>query len=100
FVVSDANAVGDLVTHGFAKDPQDAARRAAQAGLNMDMGSQTYLRHLQALVEKGELSGTQLDALVRPILVAKIRLGLFENPYSAATAKTHEEMLALHRERS
>ena len=43
FVVSDANAVKDLVTHGYAKDAQDAAKRAAMAGVNMDMGSETCI---------------------------------------------------------
>jgi len=47
FVVSDANAVGDLATHGFARDPQDAAFRALTAGVNMDMASRTYLEHLR-----------------------------------------------------
>ncbi len=97
WVVSDAFAVADLTTHGYAKDPADAARRAATAGVNMDMGSGTYLRNLAPQVDKGEISGAQLDDLVRPILAAKYRLGLFENPYADATATTHADMLAKHR---
>ncbi|MGC4049107.1 MAG: glycoside hydrolase family 3 N-terminal domain-containing protein [Paludibaculum sp.] len=42
FVVSDANSIGDLVTHGFARDRSDAAFRAFTAGVNMDMASGTY----------------------------------------------------------
>ncbi len=97
FVVSDANAVGDLVTHGFAKDGQDAAARASAAGVNMDMGSRTYLDHMKALLDSQAINATQLDALVRPILVAKFRMGLFEHPYADATDGTHAEMLAKHR---
>ncbi len=97
WVVSDALAVADLVTHGYARDPADAARRAAIAGVNMDMGSGTYLRNLAAQVDKGQISTAQLDDLVRPILAAKYRLGLFENPYADATATTHADMLAKHR---
>src|SRR5579862_5264036 len=41
FVVSDAMAVGSLVTHGYASDPADAAYKALTAGLNMDMASLT-----------------------------------------------------------
>jgi len=37
FVVSDANAVNDLETHGFAQDKTDAALRAFNAGVNMEM---------------------------------------------------------------
>src|ERR1700738_2370079 len=98
FVVSDAFAVGSLVTQGFAKDSNDAALRGATAGVNMDMGSATYLERMKSLLDQGQLTLTQLDDLVRPILVAKYRLGLFENPYADATEQTHAEMLAKHRQ--
>jgi beta-glucosidase len=81
FVVSDAFAVRDLVTHGFAKDPEDAAYLAFSAGVNMDMGSRTYGDNLEKLVKEGRLKESQITDMVRPILAAKIRLGLFENPY-------------------
>lgn len=97
FVVSDAFDVGSLVTQGFAQNGSDAAMRGAAAGVNMDMGSATYLQQMKPLVNQGELSGSRLDDLVRPILVAKYRLGLFEHPYADATEQTHAEMLAKHR---
>jgi beta-glucosidase len=86
FVVSDAFAVRDLQTHGFARDPQDAAYRGLTAGVNMDMGSLTYLNNLEPLVKSGKLSVTQIDDAVRPILETKIRMGLFEHPYPDASA--------------
>jgi beta-glucosidase len=89
FVVSDANAVRDLVTHGFARDASDAAYRAFTAGVDMDMASGTYLANLGALVKAGKISESAIDAAVRPILAAKFRLGLFERPYTdEARAKT------------
>ena len=81
FVVSDAFSVGSLVTHGFARDPEDAAFRAFTAGVNMDMASSTYLKHLPELAKQGRITEAQVDSLVRPILEMKIRLGLFEHPY-------------------
>ncbi|MGB8646348.1 MAG: beta-glucosidase BglX [Anaerolineae bacterium] len=81
FVVSDANAVADLVTHGFARDPQQAALRALVAGVNMDMASRTYLTHLVGEVTNGSLAEATVDNAVRPILTIKMRMGLFENPY-------------------
>ena len=81
FVVSDAFAVGNLETHGFARDPADAAYKAVSAGLDMDMASQTYTQHLAKLVAAGKVSQEQLDAAVLPILEAKYRLGLFDHPY-------------------
>ena len=81
FVVSDAFAVGNLVTQGYAHDRRDAALRALKAGLNMDMASSTYLENLADLVEDGTLAEAQIDATVRPILAIKVRMGLFEHPY-------------------
>jgi beta-glucosidase len=81
FVVSDANAVADLATHGFARDPQDAAFRALSAGVNMDMASRTYLEHLATSVQNGRIPVAVIDEAVRPILATKIRMGLFEHPY-------------------
>ena len=81
FVVSDAFGVANLITQGAAKDGPEAARRAVNAGLDVDMASNTYGQHLAAEVQAGRVSMATLDAAVRPILAAKIRLGLFEHPY-------------------
>jgi beta-glucosidase len=81
FVVSDAMAVGNLVTHGFAADREDAADRAITAGLNMDMASSTFIENVPKLVASGKVTPAQLDDAVRPILETKIRLGLFEHPF-------------------
>ena len=81
FVVSDAWAVGALQTHGYAKDPEDAAFKAVTAGLDMDMASLTYPKYLAGVVRSGKVSEAQLDAAVLPILEVKYRLGLFDQPY-------------------
>lgn len=101
FVVSDAFAVGSLVTHGFARDGEDAAYKAATAGVNMDMASQTYTHNLAKLVTENKVNDAQLDALVLPILEAKYELGLFEHPYvdesKVEATLTRPEGLALER---
>jgi beta-glucosidase len=87
FVVSDADSVGNLVTHGFAEDKSDAAYRALTAGVDMEMslpGNQianAYATSLTKLVQEGRVSKGQLDEAVRRILEAKFKLRLFENPY-------------------
>ena len=81
FVVSDAFAVGNLETHGYAANPQDAAYKAFTAGLNMDMASQTYTHNLAKLVADGKIKEVDLDRAVLPILELKYQLGLFDNPY-------------------
>ena len=97
FVVSDAFAVGNLVTQGFARDGRDAAFRALSAGLNMDMASNTYLQHLAGLVEDGTLKLADIDAAVRPILAIKVRMGLFEQPYTDESKLAQVVALPEHR---
>jgi len=82
FVVSDANAVRNLVTHGFAADVTDAGARAVAAGVDMEMAiSDPAYAHLPEALATGAVSETALDAGVRRILEAKLRLGLFDDPY-------------------
>ena len=90
FVVSDNNAVKDLKTHGFAKDLTDAGVRAFDAGVNMEMalGSTAYSAALPEAFKNGLITEKKLNDAVRPILVTKIKLGLFEHPYvDEASAK-------------
>jgi beta-glucosidase len=82
FVVSDAFAVKSLVTHGYARDLQDAAHKAFTAGLTMDMASGTYLKYLPIEVQQGRISVRQIDDAVRTVLETKIRMGLFQHPYT------------------
>jgi len=97
FVVSDAFAVGNLVIQGFARDGRDAAFRALSAGLDMDMASNTYSQYLAGLVKDGTLKIAVIDAAVRFILAIKIRMGLFEQPYTDETMLAQVVALPGHR---
>jgi beta-glucosidase len=84
FVVSDANSVFDLATHDFARDRIDAASRALDAGLDMEMAlsvATSAFRDLPAAVASGAVWEGALDDAVRRVLGAKIQMGLFDNPY-------------------
>jgi len=87
FVISDAWAVNSLAVHGYARDTEDAAYRGLTAGVNMDMGSETYLRHVAKLVESGKVPLELLDQRVREILTIKVRMGLFEHPFADLALK-------------
>ena len=107
FVVSDASAIRNLVTEGFAKDVKDAAKRAFKAGVNMDMSSFSYIQSLGELLTEGAISMEELDDMVRPILEIKSALGLFEHPYieegkleKVAADPTHREMARKAAQRS
>jgi beta-glucosidase len=82
FVVTDANAARDLVTHHFAADPADAAARALAAGVDMEMTvADPAFSHLGSALADGRISPERLDESVRRILVLKEALGLFDQPF-------------------
>ena len=81
FVVSDANAIKECITHGIASDDADAVIQATMAGIDMDMGSHIYKSRLKSAVESGVVPISVIDEAVRRILSVKMWLGLFENPY-------------------
>jgi beta-glucosidase len=76
-VVSDYESVRELIEHGYAADPADAALKAITAGVNMEMISTTYYDHGESLIKSGELDPRLVDDAVRNILRIKLRLGLF-----------------------
>jgi beta-glucosidase len=90
FVVSDYTSVLELMKHGVAADEAEAARKALTAGVDMEMVSRLYGRHLPALVERGAVPLSVIDEAVRRILRIKLRAGLFENPYVDAARETTE----------
>jgi beta-glucosidase len=83
FVVSDWDSVESLATHGFAADPADAAVRAANAGVDMEMTSHVFRDYLPSAVKSGSVKESTIDDAVRDILVMKYRLGLFRQPYAS-----------------
>src|SRR5262249_5042635 len=84
-VVSDYEAVCELIQHGVAADLKDAARLSILAGLDMDMVSGAYAQHLAALVDEGAVPEQLVDEAVRRVLRLKFALGLFEHPYTDET---------------
>ncbi len=81
-VVSDWNAIGELIPHGVAADLKEAARLAALSGTDMDMVAEAFHRHLVDLVLEGHVPESVIDESVRRILRLKFQLGLFEHPYT------------------
>jgi beta-glucosidase len=108
FVVSDANAVRNLLTHGFAADLTDAGARAVNAGVDMEMAvSDAAYAHLPEALEAGATDAGTIDASVRRVLEAKLRLGLIDDPYvdedrarAVLADPTHRELARIAAERS
>lgn len=93
FVVSDWGAIQQLRSQGVAADRKEAAKKAFNAGLEMDMMNRCYDAHLADLVREGRVSGERLDDAVRRVLRVKFRLGLFERPYTPASTEKERFLL-------
>jgi beta-glucosidase len=98
FVVSDYTAVEELLKHGVAANEPEAARLALSAGVEMEMVSRLYGKHLAQLVRDGKLSQTTIDEAVRRILRIKFRLGLFDHPYADPARESVMIMNSAHRQ--
>ncbi len=81
FVVSDWASIKEMVSHGFCANDKEAAMKAANAGVDMEMVSYTYMNHLKELIKENRVTEKTIDDAVRNILRIKFRLGLFDNPY-------------------
>ena len=86
-IVSDWNAVAELMNHGVADNRANAGALALTAGVDMDMTSGIFAGELaDAIAAQPELE-QDLDLAVARILMTKERLGLFSDPL----AYHHEE---------
>jgi len=80
-IVSDYNAIAELIHHGVAADLAEAATLALKAGVDIDMMANAYRIGLPAALQRELVSMTEIDDAVRRVLTLKLRLGLFEQPY-------------------
>jgi beta-glucosidase len=81
FVVSDWATVKELKIHGYTPDEKSSVAKAILAGLDMDMASGLFLKHLSELVEEGVVDEEIVDEAAYRVLKVKFELGLFDNPY-------------------
>jgi beta-glucosidase len=101
-IVSDYNAIRELLHHGVAADIVEAAVLALEAGVDIDMMAEAYRKGLPVALERGLVRMDQIDECVLRVLRLKERLGLFDDPYrrgsSSETAATLAARRALARE--
>ncbi|HOT13668.1 MAG TPA: beta-glucosidase BglX [Bacteroidales bacterium] len=87
-VVSDWGSVEEMINHGFCADRKEAAMKAINAGVEMEMVTSTYVEHVENLIKEGKIKESTIDEAVRNILRLKFRLGLFDKPYVAVNSKS------------
>ncbi|MGM1049113.1 MAG: beta-glucosidase BglX [Bacillota bacterium] len=92
-LISDWGAVKELIPHGVAEDEAEAALKAIQAGVDIEMMTSCYIHHLPELVSEGRVDESLIDEAVLRILSLKKRLGLFERPMRGADPEAERELV-------
>ena len=80
-VISDYSAVMELMMHGVAEDEKEAAEKALNATLDIEMTTSFIRKYGRELTEEHAWAGERIDQAVRRILTLKYRLGLMDDPY-------------------
>jgi beta-glucosidase len=99
-IISDFNAIGELLRHGVAADLAEAAALALSAGVDIDMMADAYRRGLPLALERGAVTVAQIDESVRRVLTLKERLGLFDAPYGRGASPESGAVLKRRRQLS
>ncbi|RRJ64912.1 beta-glucosidase BglX [Paenibacillus oralis] len=92
-IISDWGAVKELIPHGAAADEKEAALRSIEAGIDIEMMTTCYMKHLAELAESGVIDEKLIDEAVLRILRLKQKLGLFDNPYRGADPAREAEIV-------
>ena len=92
-LISDFAAIKETIAHGYSSDEADAAKKAIEAGVDIDMMTSCYSKNLVKLVEDGEVDEKLVDECVMRILKLKNKLGLFENPYKDADEEEEKKFI-------
>ncbi len=92
-VISDYSAIQETIAHGVSKDKKDAALRAINAGVDIDMLTNVYSNFLKELVKEKVLDVSLIDEAVFRVLKLKNELKLFENPYGNANIEKEKKIL-------
>jgi beta-glucosidase len=96
-LVSDYNAIRELMHHGVAGDIVDAAVLALKAGVDIDMMADAYRKGLPVALERGLVTTGEIDECVLRVLRLKERLGLFDDPYRRGSGAEPDETVAARR---
>ena len=86
FIVTDYTGINEMIDHGMG-DLQRVSAMSLNAGIDMDMVGEGFLKTLKKSLQEGKVSQASIDQAAKRILEAKYDLGLFEDPYRYGNAK-------------
>lgn len=95
FVVTDYNAINEMIMHGNVKDDYEAGALSLNAGVDMDMQGLVFAGQLKKLLQDKKITQAAIDTAVYRILSAKYDLGLFTDPYRYCdTVRAKKEIMS------
>ena len=92
-LISDWGAVKEAIPHGTAADEKEAAYNSITAGVDIEMMTTCYTSSLKDLIKEGAIDEALIDESVLRILELKEKLGLFDNPYRAASVNEAQKII-------
>jgi beta-glucosidase len=93
-IISDYDALHQVIAHGAVADDHHAAIKGLKASLDIEMGSNAYLNHGVDIIKSHPELLKAIDASVYKILKLKDELGLFENPYKNLSFEKEQSLVA------
>lgn len=98
-IISDYNAISELIPHGVAADLTEASALALKAGVDIDLMGLAYVHGLAPALQQGSITVDELNQATARVLMLKEQLGLFDDPYREAAAKfDHKARRVEHRD--
>lgn len=98
FVVSDWGSIPQLINQGVADNKKDAAMLSINAGVDVDLSTNCYMQYLDELTAEGKVSLETIEEAALRVIEVKLKLGLFENPYSSYKSFDKEKHMEIARE--
>ena len=93
FVVSDWEAILEMIQHGVGATRTDVGALALRAGVDMDMVSGIYAHEMVEAVRTQQIPEHLVNESVRRVLRVKFALGLFDNPYRNCDTVLEKRMM-------
>ncbi len=87
-VVSDWASIAEMISHGYCENEREAAYKAIQGNIDMEMVSKSYIHELDTLLQESKITMSHIDNAVRRILTLKYKVGLFDHPYTDTTRRS------------
>ena len=91
-ITSDYTSINEMINHGLG-DEKTVGALSLNAGMDMDMVGEIFIKHGVELVKSGKVSTAQIDQACRKVLEAKYKLGLFEDPYRYVSEERNKQQI-------